>query len=118
MTTEHAAPRAIVLHAASGVLELDWGNDVEGDAATPHVQRVATAHLRAQCPCSACEKRRINEQQPGGQPSGQPLPMTPDASTVTAVELMGAYALHIRFADGHDRGIYPWSYLRALGSDR
>ena len=33
---------------------------------------------------------------------------------VSAVEPIGNYALRLSFSDGHDRGIYPWSYLREL----
>jgi DUF971 family protein len=33
---------------------------------------------------------------------------------VAAVEPVGNYALRLSFSDGHDRGIYPWSYLREL----
>jgi DUF971 family protein len=33
---------------------------------------------------------------------------------VDAVEPVGAYALRLFFSDGHDRGIYPWAYLRDL----
>jgi DUF971 family protein len=109
----HAAPRAIVLHAASRVLELDWGDDVRHAV----VQRIPTAVLRASCPCSACEKQRINGVRTSEMPDASDASDVSDASavtTVTAVELVGAYALNIRFADGHDRGIYPWSYLRGL----
>ena len=33
---------------------------------------------------------------------------------VVMVEPIGNYALRLSFSDGHDRGIYPWSYLREL----
>jgi len=33
---------------------------------------------------------------------------------VVAIEPIGSYALRLSFSDGHDRGIYPWSYLREL----
>jgi len=33
---------------------------------------------------------------------------------VDAVEPIGNYALRLFFSDGHNRGIYPWSYLREL----
>lgn len=32
-------------------------------------------------------------------------------------ELVGTYALRVRFSDGHDTGLYSWQYLRELGSD-
>ncbi|MGY4257385.1 DUF971 family protein [Bradyrhizobium sp. USDA 4516] len=33
---------------------------------------------------------------------------------VASIEPTGNYALRLSFSDGHDRGIYPWSYLREL----
>jgi DUF971 family protein len=33
---------------------------------------------------------------------------------VTGAEQVGRYAVRIRFDDGHDTGLYTWSYLRDL----
>lgn len=33
-------------------------------------------------------------------------------------ELVGNYAIKIRFSDGHDTGIYSWDYLRELDPGR
>lgn len=35
-----------------------------------------------------------------------------------AAELVGNYAIRIRFSDGHDTGIYSWQYLREIDPDR
>jgi DUF971 family protein len=40
--------------------------------------------------------------------------VTPPGLHLTAVHPVGNYALRLFFSDGHDRGIYPWSYLREL----
>jgi DUF971 family protein len=37
---------------------------------------------------------------------------------IAAVEPVGNYALRLSFSDGHDRGIYPWSYLRELADQK
>lgn len=34
---------------------------------------------------------------------------------IAAVEPVGHYAIRISFDDGHNTGIYSWSYLRELG---
>lgn len=34
-----------------------------------------------------------------------------------AAELVGNYAIKIRFSDGHDTGIYSWAYLREIDPD-
>jgi len=33
-------------------------------------------------------------------------------------ELVGNYALRIRFSDGHDTGLYSWEYLRSIDPAR
>ncbi len=45
-------------------------------------------------------------------PSGPAGPRAP--LTALDAELVGNYALRIRFSDGHDTGIYSWTYLREL----
>jgi DUF971 family protein len=34
---------------------------------------------------------------------------------ITAVEPVGQYAVKLVFDDGHDSGLYSWTYLRELG---
>lgn len=33
---------------------------------------------------------------------------------LTGLQPIGNYAVRLFFSDGHDRGIYPWPYLREL----
>lgn len=47
------------------------------------------------------------------QVEGVELTVQPELR-VDAVEPIGNYALRLFFSDGHDRGIYPWVYLREL----
>jgi DUF971 family protein len=37
---------------------------------------------------------------------------------ISAVEPVGHYAVRIVFDDGHDSGIFSWSYLRELGEEQ
>jgi DUF971 family protein len=37
---------------------------------------------------------------------------------ITALEPIGHYAIRIVFDDGHDSGLYSWSYLYELGAER
>jgi DUF971 family protein len=49
------------------------------------------------------------------------LPSTPaSAGPLRAenIELVGHYAVRIRFSDGHDTGIYTWRYLRELAAQQ
>lgn len=50
------------------------------------------------------------------------LPATPAGGdqplTASGAELVGNYAIRIRFSDGHDTGLYSWEYLRQIDPDR
>lgn len=37
---------------------------------------------------------------------------------IEAIEPVGHYAVKPRFSDGHDSGLFSWSYLYALGRDQ
>jgi DUF971 family protein len=37
---------------------------------------------------------------------------------IRAVETIGQYAVKLVFDDGHDTGLYTWTYLYELGSER
>ena len=37
---------------------------------------------------------------------------------VTSADPIGRYALRIHFTDGHNTGLYTWSYLRELGDEK
>jgi DUF971 family protein len=34
--------------------------------------------------------------------------------TAEGIEMVGNYAVRLRFSDGHDTGIYSWAYLRQI----
>jgi DUF971 family protein len=46
-------------------------------------------------------------------PAGKGGPLT-----ALSAELVGNYALRIRFSDGHDTGLYSWEYLRTIDPAR
>ena len=37
---------------------------------------------------------------------------------IQAVEQVGNYAVKLVFSDGHDTGLYSWSFLREMGAER
>jgi len=37
---------------------------------------------------------------------------------ITRIDPVGNYAVKLVFSDGHDTGIFSWSYLRKLGVER
>lgn len=60
--------------------------------------------LRRRCPCAGCQ---------GAREQGREV-YAAQAVTVLDAELHGNWAISIRWSDGHDTGMYAWSYLRAL----
>ena len=72
------------------------------------------AYLRRMSP--SADARVLREQMARNPltvlPSSGPTPGAP--LTATGAELVGHYALRIRFSDGHDTGIYSWEYLRQI----
>lgn len=69
-----------------------------------------TAFLRGYCPCAKCQ----------GHSAGPPkwVALTHDAQrTVEDVTQVGAYAICIVWADGHDTGIYTFDVLREMAED-
>ncbi len=75
------------------------------------------AYLRRMSPSADARHLREQMQQnpltvlPSSSSSGKPL-------TATGAELVGNYAIRIHFSDGHDTGIYSWTYLRQIDPDR
>jgi DUF971 family protein len=67
--------------------------------------------LRRACPCAAC----------GGEPDvlghiPRPRVSYTDRSfELVGFDFVGGYALQPRWADGHNTGIYSFTYLRRLG---
>ena len=62
------------------------------------------SRLRGYCPCAVCQGHGV-----GG--------LKFIANTVNAIfdaELVGRYAIHFKFADAHDTGIFRWDALRRL----
>ena len=61
--------------------------------------------LRAACKCAQCTRARFDNRFPSSFPG----------IAITDVNDLG-YGLNLSFSDGHDRGIYPRTYLMDLAS--
>ena len=88
-------PLSIKLKKRASLIELSWS---EGD-----VDQISEQNLRRYCACSGCRAKK----QVG-------VELMTDNASVTDMVLMGTTGVQIKFSDGHDRGIYPWGYLRAI----
>ena len=70
-----------------------------------HETTYSAAQLRRLCPCARCVDERT------GKRTLQPESI-PDDMTQVALQLVGNYAISVRFEDGHDTGIFPFGMLR------
>jgi DUF971 family protein len=92
-------PRQIKQDGDTG-LTITWADDT--------VCEYGAAELRRACPCAQC----VNEWT--GQRMLKPETIS-DELKISDINIVGRYALNFRWSDGHDTGIYSFSYLRELG---
>lgn len=88
-------PVAIRNQRGPGLLALQWA---DAEALISH------ARLRGACPCSQCRAARLQGR----------VSLVSEDVRVEQVVAQG-YGVQLVFSDGHERGIYPWTYLRDLG---
>jgi len=102
MATEAATPipTEIKLHQASRAMEIAFA---DGTSA-----RLSYEFLRVYSP--SAEVR-------GHGPGQETLQAGKRDVTIVDVEAVGHYAIRPKFSDGHDTGIYSWSYLYELVLD-
>lgn len=82
-----------------GVLGIEWSDGHKGV--------YPVRYLRQRCPCAACTDEWTGEVRL--KPEDVPLLIA-----LEDVEPVGRYALQFKFSDGHDTGIYSYSFLRKL----
>jgi DUF971 family protein len=69
-----------------------------------HTSTIPIPRLRAYCPCAVCQ----------GHGSQSVTKIETTCAAIFAVDLVGRYAIHFKFADAHDTGIFRWDTLRKL----
>lgn len=107
----HPTPSEITRDAKTG-LTISWR---DGTTST-----ISTEALRKQCPCAACKELRGD--------SSHSKPLTTKKRGLAIIQntieeeldlkeiwSVGQYALGMKWGDGHDSGIYPFSLLFELG---
>lgn len=95
-------PKRIRVDRAAGWLEMDWADD--------EILRVRLSDVRKACPCALCGDLRAKQDEQLQMITADQMPSA-DLSDVIPV---GNYAIQIRWTDGHDTGIYTYSYLKKL----
>ncbi|MEX2219465.1 MAG: DUF971 domain-containing protein [Phycisphaerales bacterium] len=98
-------PRNIDLKKDRG-LTVEWADGATSYYSIPYLRKMSPS----------AEARELREEM-----ARNPLTVLPASSarapgplTALDAELVGNYALRIRFSDGHATGIYSWPYLRSI----
>lgn len=94
-------PTRIVMHEVSRILEIEFVDGVHA--------RLPFEFLRVLSPSAEVK---------GHGPGQEVLQVGKEDVTITSLEPVGNYALQPTFSDGHDTGIYSWSYLHELATDQ
>ncbi len=94
-------PTEIVVHQRSRRLEIAFGDDER--------YSLDFEFLRVHSPSAEVQ---------GHGPGQEVLQAGKRDVTITNLEPIGHYAIKPTFSDGHDSGIFTWTYLRRLGRER
>jgi DUF971 family protein len=98
-------PVRIDIKTDASEMEIEWGN---GD-----IHQLSLEGVRSFCPCALCVANRDSQ---GQKSELHVLSSNEEAVTakVEGVTSVGRYAIQIKWADGHDTGIYTFDYLKSL----
>ncbi len=102
MTTQDTPqPTEIKLHQKSRILEIAFSDG-----------------SRFELPCEFLRVYSPSAEVRGHGPGQEVLQVGKKDVEITAIEPVGTYAINLVFSDGHDSGIYSWSYLYDLGKNQ
>jgi len=88
-----------VTRDSTNALKIVWGDDKECI--------YNLRELRVACQCALCKHEMTGDKL-------IKIEDIPEDINITAAEVVGNYALHFAFSDGHTTGIYSYDYLRRL----
>ena len=93
-------PTDLILHRASHLLEVAFDDGSR--------YRLPCEYLRVESPSAEVQ---------GHSPDQRVWVAGKRDINISAVEPVGNYAVVLRFNDGHETGIYTWSFLKTLGDE-
>lgn len=93
-------PTEINYHQLSRVLELSFEDGLNF--------KFSAEFLRVHSPSAEVK---------GHGPGQETLQLDKQDVSISKIEPIGHYALKLHFDDGHDTGLYSWSYLHELGEN-
>lgn len=93
-------------------LKKDRGLSIEWDDGTTSYYSIA--YLRKMSP--SADMKHLREEMAKNPLTVLPASAVSRSGPLVALdaELVGNYAIKIRFSDGHDTGLYSWQYLREI----
>jgi DUF971 family protein len=94
-----AKPIPNEIRSADGTIFIRWSDG--------HASRYPSRDLRLACRCAACVDEWTHENR---IVTGS----IPPTVKPTGIEVVGQYALHFTWSDGHNTGIYTYDYLREV----
>ena len=94
-------PTDLILHRASHLLEVAFDDGSR--------YRLPCEYLRVESPSAEVQ---------GHSPDQRVWVAGKRDINISAVEPVGNYAVVLRFNDGHETGIYTWSFLKELGEQQ
>lgn len=100
-TTDTPVPTSITIHQTSRILEIAFSSG-------EHF-KIPLELMRVYSPSAEVM---------GHGPGQEVLQTGKREVTVNGIEPMGNYAIRPLFSDGHDSGLFTWSYLYKLGSEQ
>lgn len=100
MSADVPSPSEIRLHRKSRVLEVGWEDGTSFD--------LPCEYLRVFSPSAEVQ---------GHGPGQAVLLIGKEKVSIRAIEPVGHYAVKLIFDDGHDSGLFSWSYLHWLGAN-
>ena len=92
------------IQVVKNVLSIEWDDGTNSN--------LDSSFLRKQCPCAVCTS------EPDGSDEMKVRYFTVKQMQIAAVSVVGNYALNIVWKDGHDTGIYEYSYLKELSKEQ
>ena len=101
MKNNVAQPTALTVHQASRVLEISFDDGAHF--------RIPFELMRVYSPSAEVQ---------GHGPGQETLQTGKREVSITDIAAVGHYAVQPRFSDGHESGIFTWSYLYHLGADQ
>lgn len=98
MTSGMAKPTEVVHDTARNQVTITWADGRASELPVPY--------LRGWCPCAGCQGH-----------TGVVRYRQFEEASIAGIYEMGAYAICIRFDDGHDDGIFTWDWLRRIAPE-